>query len=291
MKAPVADAEGRSIEYRPLKSLKTNPDNPKAHSDATITESINRFGYIEPIVVDGRTGLIISGHGRTDALRRAEAAGGDPPEGVLVGERGEWLAPVVAGWESTDDVEASAALIALNRTTELGGWVDETLLAALDALADQEGGLVGVGYEPDDIAALRLALEGGDGEHPEYTRRADIPHYEPTSDVPPAVADLLDTEKTRELVARIRETDLPNDVRAFLLAAAARHTRFHYGRIAEFYAHSGPDVQGLMEDSALVIIDAADAIRNGYVRLSNRLGEILSADLAENDEYDDDDAG
>ena len=30
-------------------------------------------------------------------------------------------------WSSRSDTEAGAALIALNRTTELGGWVDEEL--------------------------------------------------------------------------------------------------------------------------------------------------------------------
>ena len=31
--------------------------------------------------------------------------------------------------------------------------------------------------------------------------------------------------------------------------------RVHFARIAEFYAHASPEVQALMEESALVIID------------------------------------
>ena len=33
----------------------------------------------------------------------------------------------MTGWSSRSDTEAGAALIALNRITELGGWVDEEL--------------------------------------------------------------------------------------------------------------------------------------------------------------------
>jgi hypothetical protein len=43
-----------------------------------------------------------------------------------------------------------------------------------------------------------------------------------------------------------------------------------------------------MEESALVIIDPGDAIRHGYVRLSDRLNEILGGDRE--DDYGDDDA-
>ena len=43
----------------------------------------------------------------------------------------------MTGWSSRSDTEAGAALIALNRTTELGGWVDEELIRLLTDLADQ----------------------------------------------------------------------------------------------------------------------------------------------------------
>ena len=50
--------------------------------------------------------------------------------------------------------------------------------------------------------------------------------------------------------------------------AAYRHTKFNYKNIAEYYAHANKEMQGLMEDSALVIIDFDKAIENGYVKLS-----------------------
>lgn len=278
--------DSRRVEYRPLADLRANPRNPKAHADDTISESVKRFGYIEPIVLDGRTDYIVSGHGRTEALRRAEAAGGEPPEGVMIDRQsGAWLAPVVVGWESGDDLEAAAALIALNRTTELGGWIDETLLQSLDLLSQVEGGLAGVGYTEADIEVLRALTEDDTGGGPEYTRRSDIPQYTPTG-LAPEPWELTDQSRTLELVNRIREVEgLPDEVLAFLLAAAHRHTRFNYALIAEFYAHAEPVVQALMEESALVIIDIGDAMRHGYVRLSERMDEILTGD--QEDAYDD----
>ena len=73
----------------------------------------------------------------------------------------------MTGWSSRSDMEAGAALIALNRTTELGGWVDEELIRLLSDLADVPDGLVGVGYTSSDLDNLRdtlAAYDGGAGE-------------------------------------------------------------------------------------------------------------------------------
>ena len=150
----------RRIEHLPLADLTPDPRNPKAHSVETIDASVGRFGYIEPIVRDGRTGFIVSGHGRTKALTIMQERGEAPPEGVLTDAATRaWLVPVVVGWSSRTDTEASAALIALNRTTEMGGWVDDALLDLLDDLVTVEDGLVGVGFTEADREALAHLTE------------------------------------------------------------------------------------------------------------------------------------
>lgn len=149
----------RRTEYIPLDHLTADPANPKAHNVDVIDASIGRFGIIDQIVRDDRTGYIISGHGRDETLRRMRDRGDNPPEGVRVDAGGHWLIPVIVGWSSRTDSEARAALIALNRTTELGGWVDESLLDLLDGLtAEGEHGLDGVGFDDDSIDALRERL-------------------------------------------------------------------------------------------------------------------------------------
>lgn len=152
---------GRHIEHISLEELRADPGNPKGHSIEDITDSVGRLGFIEPVVTDGRTGYLISGHGRVETLTNLRNAGEPAPDGILVDPvTDEWLIPTVTGWESENDDEALAALIALNRTGEKGGWVDPQLLASLDRLAQREDGLLGVGYGEQDIEALRRRLEG-----------------------------------------------------------------------------------------------------------------------------------
>jgi hypothetical protein len=53
----------------------------------------------------------------------------------------------------------------------------------------------------------------------------------------------------------------------FLVDAARRHTIFNYEKIADYYANASPEMQSLMEKSALVIIDFEKAIEYGYIKM------------------------
>lgn len=116
------------IEYLPLDELSRWPGNPKAHADDAIAASISRFGFRDPLAIDETSGRLIAGHGRLTALERAHAAGTPAPQFVQVRGDGMWLIPVTRGGSFADEAEASAYLVAHNRTSELGGW-DEGLLA------------------------------------------------------------------------------------------------------------------------------------------------------------------
>lgn len=158
--APEAVSVPRRIDYVPLDSLKADPRNPKSHDLSTIDSSYDRFGVVDVVTVDARTGFIISGHGRTTALREAFSRGDKAPEGVMEDEEtGAWLVPVNSGWSSKNDAEAAAALIAMNRLTELGGWVDESLLTLLDEISASGSGFEGVGFSETDMDDLKHLLE------------------------------------------------------------------------------------------------------------------------------------
>lgn len=162
----------RRTEYIPLDHLLADPANPKSHSVETIDASIGRFGVIDQIVRDDRTGYIISGHGRHETLTAMRNRGETAPDGVRVDASGHWLVPVVVGWASRTDAEARAALIALNRSTELGGWVDDALLDLLDGLDDYEG----VGFTETDTDDLRARLEElAEEPAPKVTKKDDVP--------------------------------------------------------------------------------------------------------------------
>jgi ParB-like chromosome segregation protein Spo0J len=154
-------ADTRRIEYRAVRDLQPDDRNPKTHDLKTLGASVTRFGYIEPVVLDERTGRILAGHGRTETLSALEAQGGEPPEGVVV-EDGIWQVPVVVGWASADDNEAAAALIALNRTTEIGGW-DDSVLDLLTSITETELGLDGIGFTEADVDRM-LRLQEALGE-------------------------------------------------------------------------------------------------------------------------------
>lgn len=168
----MTDTAPRRTEYIPLDHLLADPANPKSHSVETIDASIGRFGVIDQIVRDDRTGYIISGHGRHETLTKMRDRGETAPEGIRVDASGNWLAPVIVGWASRTDAEARAALIALNRTTELGGWVDDALLDLLDGLDDYEG----VGFTETDTDDLRARLEElAEEPAPKVTKKDDVP--------------------------------------------------------------------------------------------------------------------
>ena len=145
------------IELVALTNLKPNPINPKNHNEDLLDKSLSTFGYIDPIVIDERTGMMISGHGRKETLDLMRKDGKEPPAGVTV-KNGEWMVPVVKGWASKDDTEANAALVALNRTTEQGGWDRENLLPILQELSEANI-LDLVGFAESDLVVLERAVE------------------------------------------------------------------------------------------------------------------------------------
>lgn len=139
-----------SIRTVPLDSLHQDPSNVRMHDARNleaITASLKRFGQAEPLVVQQRTGRVIGGNGRLQAMKQL-------------------------GWTSceiveldVDDLQATSLCIALNRTGELAGW-DEPALAKLLEQLRAEDALDGVGYSTDDIDALvqHLRAEEASGD-------------------------------------------------------------------------------------------------------------------------------
>jgi hypothetical protein len=245
------------IDYRPTLDLVPYPGNARTHSHAQIAQivaSITNFGWTNPILID-QNGSVIAGHGRLDAAKVIGLS--HVPTITLSG---------------LDDAQRRALVIADNKLALNAGWDDEKLALELADLEQAEFDLTLTGFTPLELDALLIAIED-DGADP-YSRKIEAPIYQPTGDKPP-VASLTDDSKTQELKAAIRAADLDAELSAFLEQAAARHTIFHFARIAEFYAHADADLQRLMEASALVIIDFDKAIEGGFVKLTQRLGELV----------------
>lgn len=103
-----------------------------------------------------------------------------------------------------------------------------------------------------------------------YTFKVDTPVYTP-SGRQPHILELMDCEKAKRLIRAIDASSVSDAEKTFLREAAHRHVRFNYAKIADYYAHATPEMQDLMERSALVIIDFDKAIESGFVKLQKNL--------------------
>ncbi len=155
------------VVYRDVESLTPAHRNPKQHDIGAILQSMARFGFGEPGLLDERTGRLVAGHGRLEALHALRIAGEDPPDGVEIAPDGHWCMPVVEGWRSTDDDEAEAMGVALNRITERGGWDEAELADILGEWARRDTELVEAsGWSVEEVEALVYRTRAGDSEPP-----------------------------------------------------------------------------------------------------------------------------
>ena len=253
----VALAEGE--ERVELSALRENPDNPQTVTEeefGKLRDSMRRIhGFLRtrPLLVE-EDGTIKCGNKRFRALVR---------NGVRV-------VPADYVRRLSDYTPEEVREFVLQDNLQRGDWDVDKLLAQYSA---DELKALGGGF--DELIA-EFAAKGAESDF-EYSSKIEAPQYNITGENP-ELEDLYDTEKADELAKEIDEADVPKKVKAFLKAAAMRHVVFNFRNIAEYYAHADAKVQRLMEKSALVIIDFEDAIRNGFVIVSERMGALMEKD-------------
>ena len=135
-----------SVELRPLDAVRPYANNPRQNDDAVeaVAESIRRFGFRQPIVVDA-DGVIVAGHTRFRAAQRLGLA----------------TVPVHVATDLTPD-EVRAYRLADNKTAELASWDDAMLSIELDALRGAGIDWTLLGFDEDEPAKL-LAPAGTEG--------------------------------------------------------------------------------------------------------------------------------
>ena len=112
------------------------------------------------------------------------------------------------------------------------------------------------------------------GDDTKYSRAIKPLQYEPSKNKP-HIAELCNHTKYSDLLVNINRSSVSEEEKIFLRLAASRHIVFNYAKIADYYAHATPEMQELMEQSALVILDIDDAIANGYVKLSEKMNQLV----------------
>lgn len=224
--------------------------NAKKHDDkqvANIANSIRRFGWQQDTVITADNVLVI-GHGRRLAALKL---GCEMP-----------YHRIDKNADELTDKDIRELRLADNLTNSQTGY-------DFDLMHEDVADLDFEGFEFD--LGLEEAVEEAENK---YTQATNIPQYEPTGeDV--SFGEMVNTIKANTLAEDINASSVTDEEKQFLLLAAARHNVFNYKKIAEYYAQATPEMQRLMEASALVIIDLDNAIANGYARLSAEIGELL----------------
>jgi hypothetical protein len=277
------------IKYLPVDTLHPYKHNARTHSGEQvdrIASSIQEFGFLNPILIDSASKTILAGHGRLLAAKKL----------------GLETVPVVA-FNHLTDAQRKAYTLADNKLALDAGWDYELLKIELDELKLEDFDLDMIGFgefetQVDSILNPGHSSLGTPGtqttppifepnlpkESP-YTQKTNRPLYEKTREEKPALETLYSFEKTKELLDEIESSDqdLSMQEKEFLKLAAYRHTVFNFEHIAEYYCHSNKKVQKLFENSALVIVDFDDGIKNGWIKLSKTLDEIYNEDFKLNE--------
>ena len=130
----------REIEWVGIGTLKPAPNNARTHSKRQIkliARSIERFGFMNPILVDGEHG-IIAGHGRLAAAK-------------LLGLK---EVPTLR-FEHLSDADKRAYILADNRIAEKAGWDREILAIELQAFVDTDFDDIGLtGFEMPEVELI-----------------------------------------------------------------------------------------------------------------------------------------
>lgn len=246
------------IVQKGLGEISPYENNPRVNDEAVdaVAASIKEFGFKVPIVIDG-SGVIVAGHTRYRAAKKL----------------GMEAVPCIVADDLSEE-QIRAFRLADNKTAELASWDEERLAQELADIANIDMTLFGFDEDDADLGDELL-------DNP-YTTATNIPQYEPTGEKP-SIPQLYDAQKTDDLIAEIEASDLSKEEKGFLLRAAGRHTVFNYGLIAEYYAHASPEMQELMEKSALVIIDVGNAIANGYATLAQTVDGLMNGEESAED--------
>jgi ParB-like nuclease domain len=149
----------------PIGVIKPNPRNARTHSrrqQKQIADSIKKFGFLSPIIVD-QDGMVLAGHGRLEAAKQL----------------GLTAVPVVR-LDHLSETQKRAFVLADNRLAEKAGWDRALLAVELGDLANlcisEDFSVTITGFETAEIDAVM-------SDHAEIAR-------DPADDCPNFLTDL-----------------------------------------------------------------------------------------------------
>lgn len=254
------DPAKQGYEIKTAADLIQDANNYRKHSEtnkARIRKSIDEAGLGRSVVIDA-DGVLVAGNGVQQVIDK------DTPVRVVETD-GTELVVVKRTDLHTGDPRRKTLALADNATADDVEWDFE---AIAEDWTEDEIGEWGVEWPKSAIN--------------NYSRKIEIPTYEPVEGVV-ELSELTDKTKYEQLCSEIDASEIDSDIADFLKIAATRHIVFDYARIGDYYANASPEVQDLMERSALVIIDFAKAVENGFVKLTQELTDMCEAQRMEDE--------
>ena len=248
-------------EYIDIDLLVPDPANLRKHGKKNIDAikgSLSFFKQQTPIVID-KDNIVRKGNGTLEAAK-------------LLGWKKIWYTRT-----ELTGAELIAYAIADNRTSELAEWDNDALRDTLKVLHDEEFNFDAIGFDEKDFDALDTDNKNSENEDDFYSTKIDSPIYKPSGEKP-KLEETFDVSKYNQLIDEINKSKLSENEKQFLIHAASRHIIFRYKDLAEYYCHTSPEMQDLMEKSALVIIDYKKAVENSFVMMTKELMEIYEDD-------------
>lgn len=231
-------------------------DNAKLHPERQIEQirsSILEFGFNDPIAID-ENNVVIEGNGRLMAIKDL---GFKEVDCIRI--------------EGLTEDQKRAYILVHNQLTMNTGFDIDILNRELEKIK-------GIDMKQFDFELdIDFDTDIDTGEGTQYSTKVEIPQYEPTGECPD-IWELVDTAKADSFLEEIREANVTDDEKDFLIKATRRLYEFNYRKIAEYYAQATPEMQELMEHLILVIIDFDNAIAYGYAQLSADLEEMRGED-------------
>lgn len=173
--------EKTKVTYMDVDSLIPYANNPRLNDNAVdaVAASIKEFGFKVPIVVDGES-VIINGHTRLKAAHKL----------------GLKQVPVIVADDLTPE-QVKAFRLADNKTGELAQWDMAKLGIELDGIEDID--MTDFGFDFEELEEDEPQADDT------YTKKVNIPQYEPTGECP-SIDELVDDSKANELVMRIQDS-------------------------------------------------------------------------------------
>jgi DNA modification methylase len=154
---PADQALSLAVTYRAIAELALDPNNPRQHTPrqiGQIARSIDTFGFLVPVLVDGNL-KVIAGHGRVLAARQLG-----------------WSTVPTIQLDHLSEAQACAFMIADNRLTENSTWDNRLLAVQLKELSalDLDFSLEVTAF---DMGEIDLRIEGLSAEEDESAAAAD----------------------------------------------------------------------------------------------------------------------